>query len=190
MLIKRRFALALALAPLVTLSACGFTLRGSGPQARLPFRTVYVGFPETSPFGRELRRNIVGTGGTTIVEDPKAAEASIDVLSESRDKVILSLNSQGRVREYTLNYRLSFRVKDNKGAELLPPTDLIVSRTLTFNESQVLAKEAEEATLYRDMQTDLVQQILRRIAAIKPGADKPGAEQPGSNQPAVVKPAR
>jgi LPS-assembly lipoprotein len=185
MLIKRRFALALALAPLMMLSACGFYLRGSGPQANLPFKTVYVGFPESSSFGKELRRYIVGTGGTVVVDNPKAAEAIIDVLSESRQKVILSLNSQGRVREYTLNYRLAFRVTDNKGAQLLPPTDLIATRTLTFNESQVLAKEAEEAALYRDMQSDLVQQLLRRIAAIKPGSD-----QPGSDQPAAVKPAQ
>ncbi|MFN0162016.1 MAG: LPS assembly lipoprotein LptE, partial [Burkholderiales bacterium] len=37
-----------------------------------------------------------------------------------------------------------------------------------FNDTQVLAKESEEALLYRDMQTDMVQQVLRRLAATAP----------------------
>ncbi|MES2536627.1 MAG: LPS assembly lipoprotein LptE [Pseudomonadota bacterium] len=184
MLIKRRFALTLTLTAVMMLSACGFQLRGSGPQANLPFKTIHVGLPDTSSLGKELRRYINGTGMSVVVDDAKKAEASIDVLSEARDRVVLSLNSQGRVREYTLNYRLSFRVIDDKGAVLLAPTDLIVSRVLTYNEAQALAKEAEEAALYRDMQNDLVQQMLRRLAAIKPGLDQPGLDKPAVAQPA------
>jgi LPS-assembly lipoprotein len=102
------------------------------------------------------------------VTDRKQADAALEVLSEGRDKQVLSLNSQGRVREYTLLYRLSFRVVDKEGRQLLAPTELVIRRIQSFNESQVLAKEAEEATLYREMQSDLVQQVLRRISAIKP----------------------
>jgi len=90
------------------------------------------------------------------------------VVSESRGKVILSLNSQGRVREYLLTYTLVFKVRDSKDGELLPPTDISLKRSIAFNENQTLAKESEEVLLYRDMQSDLVQQILRRLTAIKP----------------------
>jgi LPS-assembly lipoprotein len=38
---------------------------------------------------------------------------------------------------------------------------------LLFSESHALARESEEEMLYRDMQTDLVQQVMRRLAAIK-----------------------
>ena len=96
------------------------------------------------------------------------AEAQFDVLAEVRTKTILSLNSQGRVREYLLTYTLTFKVRNTKGAELLGPTEISLKRPLQFNETQVLAKESEEVLLYRDMQTDLVQQVLRRLAAIKP----------------------
>lgn len=149
------------------LSACGFQLRGSGGQFNMPFQSIYLAFPESSPLGIELRRNLRG-GDTDVVATPDKAEAQFDVLAESRGKAILSLNNQGRVREYLLTYTLVFRVRDAKGAELLGPTEINLKRPITFNESEVLAKESEEALLYRDMQTDLVQQILRRLAAIKP----------------------
>lgn len=150
-----------------SLSACGFHLRGSDGRFNMPFQSIYLAFPETSPLGTELKRNLRG-GDTEVVADPAQAQARLDVMSESRGKAILSLNSQGRVREYLLTYTLVFRVRDKAGAELLGPTEINLKRSITFNETEVLAKESEEALLYRDMQTDLVQQILRRLAAIKP----------------------
>jgi LPS-assembly lipoprotein len=168
MLIKRRFVCMLALS--AVLSGCGFQLRGSSGQATLPFKSIYLGFPETSTLGNELKRNIRGGGDVTIASKPEEAEAILEVPSEVREKVIASLNSQGRVREYTLYYKVTIRVRDNKNQELLAPTQIVLKRDISFNESQVLAKESEEVLLYRDMQSDLVQQILRRLAAIKPVA--------------------
>jgi LPS-assembly lipoprotein len=170
MLINRRFAHALVLVTVLMVSACGFQLRGSNGQSNLPFKTIYLGVSDASPLGNDLKRYIAGAGGTTIVSDPKAAEAVVEILSETRNKIILSLNSQGRIREYTLSYTLAFQVKDGKNNLLLAPTDIPLRRVISFNESQVLAKESEEAALYRDMQSDMVQQILRRLAAIKPAA--------------------
>ncbi len=167
MRIDRRTALrwTLAAGAAGMLGACGFQLRGSS-QTALPFKTIYLGFPDNSPLGTELRRNLKADG-TTVVKTPQEAEAILDVLSEAREKVVLSLNSQGRVREYPLYYTFNFRLRDNAGKILLPPTQLVLKRDISFNESQVLAKETEEASLYRDMQSDLVQQILRRLAALK-----------------------
>jgi len=95
-------------------------------------------------------------------------EAQFVLLGESRNKSILSLNSLGRVREYLLTYTMSFTVRDAQGAELVPPTQISLRRNMAFDETQVLAKESEEALLYRDMQADIVQQIIRRLAAMKP----------------------
>jgi LPS-assembly lipoprotein len=161
----RRFAVFLVLA--ASLSACGFQLRGSTGQYSMPFRSIYLAFDDASALGTELRRNLRAGDKVDVVPDPAKADARFDVLSENRGKAILSLNSQGRVREYLLTYTLVFTVRDAKGAELLGPTEISLKRPLTFNESQVLAKEQEEALLYRDMQTDLVQQIMRRLAAVK-----------------------
>jgi LPS-assembly lipoprotein len=151
----------------VALSACGFQLRGSNGQYHMPFQSIFLGFADTSPLGTELKRNLRGGDAVVVVSDASKADARFDVLSETRGKSILSLNSQGRVREYLLTYTLVFRVRDAKDKELLGATEISLKRSIAFNESQVLAKESEEALLYRDMQSDLVQQILRRLAAIK-----------------------
>jgi LPS-assembly lipoprotein len=150
------------------LSACGFQLRGSDGSYSMPFKSIYLAFSEQSQLGIELRRNLRAGDTVQVVTDAAKAEALFDVLTETRGKQILSLNSQGRVREYLLTYTLVFRVRDNKGAQLLGPTEINLKRPITFNETQVLAKESEEVLLYRDMQTDLVQQIMRRLAAVKP----------------------
>lgn len=167
MFIQRRLAFVVVVAAMA-LSGCGFQLRGSNGQGLLPFKSIYLGFGEASPLGTELKRNIRGMGETVVVTDPKMAQAILDVLSESQEKAVLSLNSQGRVREYTLYYKLRFRVRDDKNKELLPATDIILKRDVSFNEAAVMAKESEEALLYRDMQSDMVQQLLRRLAAVKP----------------------
>lgn len=156
------------LAVAATLSACGFQLRGSDGQYTMPFKSIYLGFADTSALGTELKRNLRGGNLVNVVTDPAKAEARFEVVSEGRGKQILSLNSQGRVREYLLTYTLVFRLVDAKGVQLLGPTEINLRRPLAYNETQVLAKESEEALLYRDMQGDLVQQILRRLAAVKP----------------------
>lgn len=163
---RRALALLASLAGASTLTACGFRLRGV-EQTRLPFKKIYLGFADNSPLGIELRRHIRASGSTEVVDDPKVAEAVLEPLTEKREEAVLSLNSQGRIRELTLYYRFSFRVKDTEGQQLLAPTELVLKRDMSFNEAAVLAKEGEKAMLYRDMQSDLVQQILRRLAALR-----------------------
>jgi LPS-assembly lipoprotein len=77
------------------------------------------------------------------------------------------------VREYTLRYTVSFRVHDGKGGEFLPVNTVQLTRDITFNDSDVLAKETEEQLLYRDMQFDMVQQVMRRLAAAQPAKPAP-----------------
>ena len=147
MIMQRRFKVLLLLVTLLTLSACGFALRGSGPQSGLPFKTIYLNFPESSSLGLELKRYIRATDNTKVVADRKDAEAILEVLGEARNKTILTLNTQGRVREYSLTYQLSFQVRNSKEVILLPPTEILLRRDISFNEAQVIAKEKEEEML-------------------------------------------
>jgi len=153
--------LAMVASALLT-AACGFQLRG---QATLPFETLYVGLPAISPLGTELKRNIIAGTRTKLVDDPAKAQAILDLVGETRDKSILSFDTTGRVRELQLRYRVSFRVRDGHGRDYLPQGEIRLTREVSYNDTQVLSKESEEQLLYRDMQTDMVQQILRRLAA-------------------------
>ena len=109
-------------------------------------------------------------GKVDVVVDPTkmlAAHVVLEVLQEQREKVVVGLNASGQVREFQLRTRLNFRLRTGAGKELIPETELLQQRDISFNEAAVFAKEAEEALLYRDMQADLVQQLMRRLAALK-----------------------
>jgi LPS-assembly lipoprotein len=145
----------------------------------LPFQTLYI--PGNSPLALELKRNLAVASRTRLVDNPKEAEAVLGFTQESREKVILSFTSAGRVQEYQLRYRVGFRVTDPKGQVYLPTSEILLMRELTYNDAQVLSKEAEEGLLYRDMQADMVQQILRRMITAKPARPEP-EKGPGAAQ--------
>jgi LPS-assembly lipoprotein len=157
--------LAAALAGLaLALAACGFQLRGT---ASLPFESIYV--PNaTSGIALEIKRSIQAGSNARVVDDAKAAAAQLQFLEESRRKDILSLTAAGRVSEYRLFYRVRFQVSDGKGGDFVPPVSIQLYRDMTYDDSLVLAKEEEEQLLFRDMQRDMVQQVMRRIAGAKP----------------------
>ena len=62
---------------------------------------------------------------------------------------------------------MRFRLRTPQGDERIPETELLQTRDISYSETIALAKEAEEGLLYRNMQTDIVQQLLRRLAAVK-----------------------
>jgi LPS-assembly lipoprotein len=154
-------------AALLVLSGCGFQLRQA---PHFAFNTIYVSTAPGSALGSELKRTIAFSDGVTVIGDPgraAAAQVVLDVLADQREKVVVGLTASGQVREFQLRTRLRFKLRTQQGKELIPETELLQQRDISFNESAVLAKETEENLLYRDMQTDLVQQLMRRLAAVK-----------------------
>ncbi|MBA2412507.1 MAG: hypothetical protein H0V63_06740 [Burkholderiaceae bacterium] len=149
------------------LIGCGFQLRGS---QTLPIERLYLALPVNSPVGAEIARVVRSSTNATVVSSRKEAQAIIELLGEQREREVLSINAQGRAREYQLRLRTTFRVVNPDGLELIVPTSLVARRDIAFNESELLAKESEESLLYRDMQSDLVRQIVNRLQGIKPSA--------------------
>ena len=143
------------------LAGCGFQLRGT---ADVPFQSIFVS-GATGGIALDLKRQIQAGTSARVLDEPKAAEAILVFTQETRDKEILSLTGTGRVREFRLNYIVGFRLHDGKGADYIPQSTITITRDVSFNDSEVLAKEAEEQLLFRDMQADMVQQVMRRIAA-------------------------
>lgn len=162
---QRRFFLMTAAA--ATLGGCGFKLRQAPDFA---FSTLYLTAAESSPLANELRRNLESTGKVKVLREAKDlnnADVILDLLQELRDRVVVATNSSGQVRELQLRLRVTFRLRTPTGGEPIPSTEIIQQRDISYNESQALAKEGEEALLYRNMQSDIVQQMLRRLAAVK-----------------------
>lgn len=150
-----------------TLSSCGFQLRG---QTLIPYKTLFIEATGYSLFANDLERAIRSGSQTRIVNSREESEAVLKILGEKQEKHILSLSSAGRVREFQLRYRVAYRLTDRTGTDLGGPGEIFLRRDLTYDDTQVLAKESEESLLYRDMRSDAVAQMLRRLSVAKPAA--------------------
>jgi len=154
---------------LTLLTGCGFKLRGEQVFA---FDTIALTPNGGGPVVAELRRTLGSRVVSLAPERPQAETANapdviLEILSEPREKVIVGRSATGQVREFQLRIRVSFRLRTPDGRELIPVTEIVQQRDISFNESAVLAKEAEEGLTYRNMQSDIVQQLIRRLAAVK-----------------------
>lgn len=162
----RRRTLALFGLPAWLLVGCGFELR-KPPQ--FAFRSIYLQLPEGSSLGPALVRALQFNRDLRVLSAPAdraAADVILEVRAEQREKIVAGLNAAGQVREFQLRLRLQFRLITPNGRELTPETELLLQREIGFAETAALAKEEEEALLYRDMRSDMVQQLMRRLAAV------------------------
>ena len=159
---RRALVLAFAATALV---ACGFELKRP---PTLRFKTIRLaGFPARSPLAEELKRNIDASTTTQVVEAVKDAEVVLQALSDERQKSVVAVTAANQAREFELRSRFRFSLRTAAGKELIPPSEILLKRDLTYTESVALAKEQEEAFLYRAMQSDIVSQVLRRLASVQ-----------------------
>jgi LPS-assembly lipoprotein len=159
---SRRTLLAAGAAALV--SGCGFQLRQA---PHFAFQTIYINGSAGSALVQDIRRGISKAKDIAIVADPTAAQVVLDVLLDRREKVVVGLNASGEVREFQLRTRFQYRLRTPQGKELIPLVELVQQRDISFTETTALAEEQGEVLLYRDMQQDIVQQLMRRLAAIQ-----------------------
>ena len=148
----------------LVLAGCGFQLRQAPDFA---FKAIYINVAATSPVGRELKRMIASGGNVTIADSPAQAEVVMDVLNEQRQKVVVGLGAVGQVREFELRMRLRFRLRSRDGRELIPETEIVRQQDISYSETVALAKEDEEQLVYRSLQSDIVRQVMRRLANVK-----------------------
>jgi len=142
---------------------CGFKLRGD---QSFVFSSIGIRPWPGGAVAQELRRSF-GAAVQVLAPESALAQVVLDMPSEQREKIVVGVNASGQVRELQLRIRVKFRLTTPAGQELIATDEILQQRDISYNETAALAKEAEEALLYRDMQSDIVQQILRRLAAVK-----------------------
>lgn len=159
-----RRRLLLAAAALAALGGCGFQLRRA---PEMPFQRIALqGFAPRSPLADELRRTL-GTVAE-VVDDPAKAEVVLHALADQRERSVVASTAAGQVRELQVRVRFKFRLTAPNGRELLPPDELVLSRDISYNETNALAKEQEQEQLYGALQSDIVNQVMRRVSAARP----------------------
>ncbi len=157
----RRRVLAAAPAALL-LAGCGFSRRQT---PKLGFASIaLVGFAPRSPMAAELTR--VLREQVQLLPAPDRAAVVLEALVDLREKSIVASTAAAQVREVQLRLKFHFSARTPGGRLLIPGAELMVARDLSTTESAALAKAHEEAELFREMQADVVQQVLRRLASI------------------------
>lgn len=162
----------------VSLSACGFHLRGRGlAVSGFPFSSLYLKSAAPTPFISDLQ-NSLELYKIKVTATAAEADLTLHIVSEANDKQILSLSGAGQVLEYQLRYHVSLRAYDRQLNDWLPAGEISLQRTLAYDAAQILAKEQEEALLYRDMRSDAVQQVMRRLSRAKSRPDPSSSPAP------------
>jgi len=161
---SRRRRLMLGVTAAAVLAGCGFELRRA-PEMRFQ-RVQLSGFGPKSPLAQELRQSIDASPDTRVVDSVAQAQVVLEALADSRERSVVAYTSTGLVREVQLRARLSFRLRSATGKELIAPTEILQLRELSYNEGIALAKQYEEAFQFKAMQTDIVTQVIRRLAAV------------------------
>ena len=161
---------------LAGLTGCGFALRQA---PKFAFESVQVAGYENTAVSRALQQALVSSG-IRVVNSSAAAQAPVDpaqavvppqvvlyVTMDRHERVVSGQTDTGQVRELTLRARFRFRLTTPPGKVLIGDSELLLERDISFSETAALAKAAEENLMFRDMDGDIVQQVLRRLAAVK-----------------------
>tara|TARA_B100000767_G_C19752025_1_gene531248 strand:+ start:438 stop:914 length:477 start_codon:yes stop_codon:yes gene_type:complete len=142
------------------LSACGFQLRGSFESN---FDSIYIS-GGTKDFTKILKKRVKQAG--IKIKSSSEAERSVEIISDTFTKNILSIGGDGKVREYEVKYQVSYRFKSQDG-EWSKPIDLEVMREYAYDDDDLLAKGAEEATLLKGMKDQIIRTMVSQISLIK-----------------------
>lgn len=162
---RSRLLMTALLLTALLLTACGFHLRG---YADMPFSTLYLDASNPgTPFIADLRHKLE-SNKVKLVDTADQADVVLNIASEILDKQILTLGGSGRVNEFRLSFRVSLRAYDLKQQDWIPAEEIALRRDYSFDDTKILAKEAEENLLNQSMRSDMVQQIVRRLSRAKP----------------------
>ncbi|MEM7018171.1 MAG: LPS assembly lipoprotein LptE [Pseudomonadota bacterium] len=153
------------LAAVLFISACGFKLKGP---IELP--------PDLSPlYIHSLNADAMAAAVVQALTEQEIeltanqSEAKVGLILEDErvDRRVLSVSAaSGRLAEIELNHRVELFVLRPDGSVLLDRQVISQVRDLTFDETAVLAKGAEEAALLEDLQREVLSQILRVVDSL------------------------
>jgi LPS-assembly lipoprotein len=153
-----------AIAAAALVAGCGFELRRAPVLAFK--RIAFVGFERQSLLATELKQHLQQSDAQ-VVDRSAQPQVVLQVITDKRERSVVASTAAGQVRELQLRLNFEFRLTTDQGRELIPVTALLLSRDMSYSESYALAKEQEEAQLFRAMQSDIVGQVTQRLARVR-----------------------
>ena len=167
--------------PALFTSACGFKMRGS---VSIPYKAIAITGNPSPPLRADLEMVILTGSNTRVANNAKDADLILEIISEQNTREILAYNASGQISAFRLNSRVEFRATDQNGVDIVPESEIYVTRDMDFSVSTVLATDVQQQQFTNAMRSDLSLQILRRVSA----AAKPRAPAPSGAKPVMGKP--
>ena len=149
-------------APLSGLIACGYRMRG---RVDLPFKVIAIVGNPSPPLRADLQIAILTGTDVKVAINPKDADLILEVSNEINGREILAYNSNGQVSAYRLTIRVTFRAYDITGGDIVPESEIYMTRDMDFSNTTVLATDVQQQQFLALMRKDLALQMLRRISA-------------------------
>ena len=160
--IRRTFIGLIVTAPLSGLLACGYRVRG---MVAVPFKAIAITGNPSPPLRADLQAAILTGTDVNVAINPKDADLILEVGNEINGREILAYNSNGQISAYRLTIRVNFRAYDIAGGEIVPESEIYMTRDMDFSNTTVLATDVQQQQFLTLMRKDLALQILRRISA-------------------------
>jgi len=148
----------------ITLSSCGFKLKGS---YEIPYQTIYLQAAGESRVGRIIKRKIQRKSNIEIVQTLSAAEATINILEEVSTRAVAVLSNVGSVDEYELIYTVRYRIGPGQNSSSMQEGQIVLRRKITHSDLDIAAKSNEEDALINDMASEAATGILVRLSRTK-----------------------
>ena len=148
----------------ITLSSCGFKLKGS---YEIPYQTIYLQAAGESRVGRIMKRKIQRKSNIEIVQTLSAAEATINILEEVSTRAVAVLSNVGSVDEYELIYTVRYRIGPGQNSSSMQEGQIVLRRKITHSDLDIAAKSNEEDVLINDMASEAATGILVRLSRTK-----------------------
>jgi LPS-assembly lipoprotein len=152
----------IASVPVTGLLACGYRLRG---MVDLPFKAIAITGNPSPPLRADIQTSILQGTDAKVAISPKDADLILEITNDISGREILAYNAAGQVSAYRLNIRVGFRAFDNSGAEIIPDSEIYMTRDMDFSNTTVLATDVQQQQFLSLMRKDLAVQILRRVSA-------------------------
>ena len=175
--VSRRVRALPALAWLLAAGGCGFHLQGAGTLPPAMVRT-YVETDRPHTVFLESLTDVLRQRGAEVLEAPAEGAAVLDISSDETGQRVLSVSARNIPREYEVYYAVTFSLR--VGAEnLISDESFVVTRAYTYDETEVLAKAAEEQILREALAADLARRVMQRIQSLGAGVNGGNAANAG-----------
>ena len=145
----------------MTLSSCGFKLKGS---YEIPYQTIYLQAAGESRVGRVIKKRLQRRPNIEIVQASSAAEAAISILEEASTRTVAVLSNAGNVDEYELIYTIRYKIEVLKNSSSSVERQIVLRRKITHSDLDIAAKSNEENSLLDDMASEGATSILVRLS--------------------------